>query len=343
MSAPLVLSQRLVQQLSGLDFNRTRATGSQPATTEWTHLSLTAPEVSLVVNLSVEWLAKRPSYRLTTLLYAERALGHVRSFSSDECYMPPGGTAQRFGHSSLDLVGGAYRLRLQEPELALHAELELTPACKPSLTSNMPLGNGAALNWLVVPRLLASGTIRCAERTWRLSNAPAYRDRNWGGRIFSGEASWDWGYGIDDRAERPLALVIARLLDARRTRALQQNLFLWQGDELLALFRDHTLQISEHGSARFGPIPSFPRALALATPGHATGLPETLTVTAGSAAGALCARFQPSALARVLIPRRGKLGVSKLSEALGDYEVQGAVAGREIRMQTRGFFERVHA
>lgn len=343
MSTAFVVPPQLARRLSRLDFNRITPTSSRVTSTEWTHLSVSTPEVTLVVNLSVEWLAGRPTYRLISLLYGDEVRGHVRAFSSAECSMPGGGTSQRLGESSLGLIGSSYRLRLREPAIELEADLELTPSCKPSLTSNMRAGEGGMLNWLVLPRLLAAGEIRCAGKAWLLSGVPAYRDRNWGSAIFAGDFSWDWGYAIDERAEPALTLVFARLLDARRTRTLQQNLFLWQGDELLALFRDGAITIAERGSARFGRIPTFPRALALTSPGHATALPEGLTLSASAHAGVLCVHFRVRSLARILIPRRGKQGISKVNEALGEYEVNGSVGGRPIVVRARGFFERVHA
>jgi hypothetical protein len=189
--------------------------------------------------------------------------------------------------------------------------------------------------------MVANGTIVHGGRTYRVVDAPAYRDRNWGAFRF-GELAWDWGYALADDPENPLAVVFARLMDATRTRLVQQEVLVWSGESFLASFRGAEVEFAPSGAAR-GPFPTIPAALALCRPGHASDVPERLAVTAASARGAIRVELERMATARIIVPNDVGAGTAVLYESLGRIAVTGRADGCAIELAGRGFLECVHA
>jgi hypothetical protein len=267
--------------------------------------------------------------------------GSMRRFPAERCAMPAGRASLRMDRNELTAAGDLHRLVLDEPDLALRARLTLRAVARPAVLHHLPLGTGAACHWAVVPRLVASGTIEHAGRTHALVDAPAYRDRNWGSFRF-GDVAWDWGYVTAPASGPPCALAFARLMDASRTRVIEQQLLVWWGPRLLASFRDREVGFASAG-AFDGALPTLPPALALCRPGRATDVPERVTVTGASSRGRVELRFTRAATARILVPNESRLGTTAIYESFGDVAVAGRADGQDLALAGRGFFECVHA
>jgi len=331
----------LAGALAEADLNRRPPRAQRERFKQWVHATVATPELALVANFSTSFATGAPAHRLTTLVFGDGVAGHSRAVPADACAVVPGRSAIRLGDSAIAPTAAGYALVVVEPRLALTAELELAPRAAASTLHNLRFAGGDVLHWSVVPRMVANGTITYAGRRHAVVDAPAYRDRNWGALRF-GDVAWDWGYALADDPGSPFAIVFARLLDAARTRVVEQELLIWSGATLLASFRGAELEVVATGAAR-GPFPTVPAALALCRPGHASDVPEQLAITAASARGTIRVAFERLATARIVVPDDAGVGTTAIYESLGRIAVSGSADGCAVALTGRGFLECVHA
>jgi hypothetical protein len=325
-----------------VDYHRfPTSTAAAASFKQWVHVAVIDPAIAVVANFSAIAAPSGNEHRLVVLVHNDDVRGHVQRFAAERCAMPVGRTLLRFDRSALTTAGDGHELTLDVPALDLRAQLRLRAAAAPAVLHHLPLGTQRALHWSVTPRLTATGVIDHAGHRHQVIDAPAYRDRNWGSFYF-GDVAWDWGYATGPAGGPPCTLAFARLLDASRSRALEQHLLVWWDGELLASFRDRELGFAFDG-AFAGAMPTVPPALALCRPGRATGVPETVAVTAASSRGHLALRFARAATARILVPNESRLGTTALHESFGELTATGRVDGRDIELVGRGLFECVHA
>ncbi len=136
-----------------------------------------------------------------------------------------------------------YRVLVDLPERDLRGELHLTPASRPFVVNNQPVGEGR-LSWLFVPRLQAHGWFHIDGRDHRLDGEVAYHDHNWGRFRWGDDFGWEWGSVLPASSEDPWSFVFMRMTDRRRLRALSQALYVWRHDEPAAMFRDAAVQVA---------------------------------------------------------------------------------------------------
>jgi hypothetical protein len=307
---------------------------------QWVHATISSPRITLVANFSTLAGELDPCHRLTTLVFTDAVAGHVQACAAQTCRAAPWQSSIRFAASHMIDTGDGFELVVDEPALELHAELRLHALASPSTLHNLRIGGGV-LHWAVVPRLLASGKIAYRGSAYEIRDAPAYRDRNWGVFEFGGVV-WDWGYVLPDRPDCELAVVFARMLDVSRTRVFDQHALVWAGRSLLGSFRGDEIAFAPDGRAS-GPFPTVPAVLALCRPGHASDIPQRLTVAAASARGRLTVEFTRAATARVVVPNDAGLGTTAIHESLGRAHARGHVDGVPIELTGHGFVEAVHA
>ena len=346
------LASGLGDDLAGVDFNRSPTSAALAHSfKQWVHVAVVDPAITLVANFSAIPAPPGPvAHRLTALVHAGDVRGHVRRFEPERCAMPRGRSALRFDGNELTVVRGVHRLSIDEPALALRARLTMRPVAPPSVLRH--LGVRGVFHWAVVPRLHAAGIIEHAGQTYALTDAPAYRDRNWGSFCF-GDLSWDWGYIAAPAGGPPCSLVFARLMNAARTRIIEQELLVWWDRSLLASLRDRDLGF-ECSGAYDGPLTTVPPALALCRPGRATDVPQTVTVLGASSRGRIEVRFARAATARIIVPNdvpndtrnvrnHARPGITTIYESFGEASIHGRLDDHELAVTGRGFFECVHA
>jgi hypothetical protein len=253
---------------------------------------------------------------------------------------PPGREVARFGAQTLCTRDDVHELALHEPALELRARLTLRAASETSVLHRR-IASGEGLHWAVTPRLLASGDVEVAGRRFAVESAPAYRDRNWGSFAF-GDVAWDWGQLAAPADGPPCSLVFARLMNAARTRILEQHVLVWWDRSVLGSFRDRQVAFTS-GQPYRGALPTIPPALALCRPGHATPVPEVVEIEAHSSRGELSIRFDREATARIMVPNDDRPGTTAIHESFGLVSANGHLDGREIAVAGRGIFECVHA
>lgn len=312
---------------------------------EWWHFCVYAPGVDVLVNFSLVddvrpgAPAGREFARVVVLVRDGAWDGDVEVFEADEVEAAGGGLHMRFGDNRVSFEGGRYviEVRLRQRPIALSLVLE--PRCMPSLANNIRLDPGPPINWLVLPRMVASGTLTLGGRLVTLAGAPAYHDHNWGHFAWGRDFAWEWGYGLPAGDDNPWSVVFVRLSDRAHTRAYMQALLLWRGALQHRVLRAADVTVEREGLLRASRVFKLPRVMSLVAPGTVTDVPSAVVLTARGDGDALRCRFDAEDVAAVVIPNDHDPGVTVIHEVSGVLSVEGRVRGERVAMEGRAVFE----
>jgi len=277
--------------------------------------------------------------RLTLLVREHEWLGEVQTFAPHDVAIGGGRVDLRFGPSTVRFADGRYAIRARSADGAIEADVELVPVAMPSIVNNVQYGSGPPINWLVVPRLIASGRIRVGSSVHRIDGALAYHDHNWGHFGWGRDFAWEWGYGLPAEASNPWSLVFVRLSDRAHTRCMMQGVFLWRGAREARVFWDREMRVGQRGLRRFARLCKVPAIMGLIHPDLATDVPDELSFEGQGEGDFVRGRFVTGDGAQVILPNDRGLGVTVINEVAGRLEVEGRVRGEELRIDGRAVFE----
>jgi hypothetical protein len=307
---------------------------------EWVHFTVHAEALRVVINASfvddLRPAAERHRERARVLVLAHDGTSwHGGIDEVPDACVRAGQLAATLGDLELASADGTITLRgaLRDQPIAL--DLTFTPQTFPSLASGVALGAGSPINWLVVPKLTASGTITIAGHTHVLVGAPAYHDHNWG--YFAHEdVAWQWGH---DASPGPDSVVLARLLDRAHATTFMQALLVWRGARQARLFRGDDLTVEPEGFLR-PPRPfTLPPAASLLVGATATEVPRRLHIRARADGDVLTATFEAETVARIVVPSDDTLHTTIIHEIGGRLHVRGSLHDRPFALDAPAMFE----
>ncbi len=312
---------------------------------EWFHFAVVADGVEALLNLSVSddtRPAAKSGARLgrAIAIVRERDAGwtgaietHDFAASQHEIAAPQNKSQTlRIGENSLRPVGDGYQLTLRTARVA--CDLWLRPRAVPLVGVGVDLGDGT-LNWVVVPRLTADGTLTAFGREHRLRGARAYHDHNWGAWQWGADFAWQWGFALGERH----SVVFSRLTDRARARAWDTKLCVWDGETLARVFAGPEVKISVEGCLPPRPVPRFPEVLGLVTAGEAIDVPRRLVAEAERPGARVRCAFTAEDAAEIVIPNETDLGFTRIDEVSGAVCAEGAIDGAQFRIEGRAVFE----
>ena len=311
---------------------------------EWHHFCIVDPAVQVIVNLSLmrppgsapaagDWAA-----RLALLVRDTGWDGDLDTIPNREVRARRGSLDLQFGHNSLAFRDGCYHLSLSLENRPITLQLVLRPLTYPLIRRNTQIAEGK-INWVVVPRLAASGTVIVDRRVYRLDETPAYHDHNWGQWRWGDDFAWQWGFALPAEAENPWCVVFDRMTDRRRSTALELKLSLWKGDRLQRLFFQDEIRLEQSGFVVQPRLDKFPRPMSLLAPERTTDVPRRFTVRAARGDDWLDCCFTAEDIAQIVVPNETNLGVTIINEVGGVLRLTGRIKGEDAAMEGRGFFE----
>jgi hypothetical protein len=312
---------------------------------EWLHFCVYAPGVDVLANVSfvddVRPGAPRGAEhaRITVLVREEEWDGDVDLYEPEEVIVRGGQVHATLGQNTFELRDGEYHVSVDMRERPISLRLRFTPVTMPSLANNIQLDPGPPINWLVVPRLFARGTVIIDGREHRFVDAPAYHDHNWGRFAWGRDFAWEWGFALPHDRAVPWSLVFVRLLDRAHTRALMQAIFLWKGARQHRVMRAGDVSVRHEGLLSPSRVLKIPRVMSLIAPSTRTDVPRELFVHGAADGDQLLCRFAASDLAEVVIPNDHDLGVTVINEVSGHVTLSGSVRGERVSMEGRAIFE----
>jgi len=314
---------------------------------EWFHFWISGSGLDVLVNFSVcheasdELRAGRSQARVVVLVREVHAWdGDAENIPLADVTLSGGRVFARMADHLFHFDGGVFRLRGRLRRRPISFDLVLVPVSFPSLANNATLGAGMPpLNWLAVPRLLASGRVVVSGRSYAISNAVAYHDHNWG-RFTRQDLAWQWGHATSsaDSSGEPVSMVFARLLNPAQTEVYVQSLLLWRGPRQLRVLRNEELHVSASGN--FGETPfTVPAAAALLLTDLCPYVPARFGFSAKAGGDEVACVFVPEAIARIAIPNPTDLGTTIIHETAGAFELGGTIHGESVMLRGTGVFE----
>lgn len=352
MSAPPLRQQSdvdaLAEAIRRINYLRRtpRTIGGEGGHTEWFHFCVQGEDLDLIVNFSLRDDVRRgvegsAEIARVTLLVRRGAEwdGDIDSFSSAQTVVLGGQLQLVFDSNELRYHEGLFHLSVAMRDRPLSAELTLRPVTMPSATHNLQVAAGQPIHWVVVPRLLASGFVRCGNDVYPLHEAPSYHDHNWGRFEWGQDFSWTWGFCLPAARAQPWSMVSVHLTDRMQTKALWQALLLWKDQRLVRLLHGRELRIHRRGRLRPSRVLKLPRVMSLVAPATLVDVPEVLTVSAQGDGDTLEYTFTSEHMAQLIIPNDHDFGVTIINEVSGHVRLRGHVRAEPIELDGPGVFE----
>ncbi|MEO8699590.1 MAG: hypothetical protein ABI867_06075 [Kofleriaceae bacterium] len=304
---------------------------------EWLHFCVRDGATELIVNLNIVGDGRvAAGERARVLVLARRDgvwSGDLEEIELGAIDARGGQLRAHVGRHVIELAGETVRLRGGSCDGTIAYDLKLAPRTFPSLARDVPLAGSAPVSWLVVPRLLATGTLVVAGRRSELAGALAYHDHNWG-RFTHRDFTWQWGHAHAGDA----SVVLSRLLDRSQSTAYLQTLMLWRGARIARIFRGGELAIRPEGFLRPQTLFTLPR-LATLLAGGATEVPRVLAIEAHADGDVLTGTFTAHDLARIVVPELDALRTTVIHEVAGELVLRGHVHGEPIVIAAPATFE----
>ncbi len=315
---------------------------------EWHHVIVQHNELRLLVNINLTGEARigRPSLlvpRVVVVAHDGRWRGALERFDPAALDVSADLGTVAVGANRLEVRPDGYRVEIELPRRGIAARLDLTTTGPPAVVpvNNKPLGAGR-LSWLYVPRLRADGCVAIGSTTYRLDDAAAYHDHNWGRFRWGDDFGWTWGSVLPTSSGDPWSFVFLRMTDRRRLRTLAQALYVWHQDEQVAAFRDAAVRITTAG------LLGRPAELTLPPPmrlllGEASDVPAILTVAGERPGHRVRLDFRPESAVRIGQPSEMCLDRTVvLTESAGRATVTGTVDGTPLDVAGPGIVELLH-
>ena len=310
---------------------------------EWQHFVVHGDGARIIVNFSLsrgEWPTSRHVGRVIVLVHDESWSGSVTDVAIDDVVVERGRTTSaRFGDNRIAFVDGAYVVELHLPRHRISARLRFVPVSTPFVKNNQPVGDGR-MSWLFVPRLLADGHLIVGSTRFGMRRAVAYHDHNWGRFRWGQDFGWQWGTALPVSADDPWSIVFMRMTDRTHSWTRSQCLYVWKDGRPAAMFRDGTLEVTQHGLLRSGPSRTVPGALALVAPGRASDVPASMTLRARRGDDHLEVVIVPEEFARIAVPAEtGASPLVALHEVSAVIRATGSVGSSTIDLEGSGVVE----
>lgn len=304
---------------------------------EWFHFCILGPSLDLVVNFSFTGTGQA---RVILLLHEEQGdwSGEVVDLPARDVHINPGRIDLRFGQNWLSFQDDQFCISVALQSHPITIDLRLQPITFPLLRSRAPIGKGS-IDWLVVPRLAASGTVISGARLYRLEGAPCYHDHNWGHWQWGQDFAWEWGFALPTSRAAPWSLVFDRMTNRARNDIQDLKLCVWKAGKLARIFAHEDIHVRPQGYFSPPGIPKFPPIMALVAPEMTTDVPRCLEIEAASGNDFIRWRFEAQALAQIVVPNETDLYETIINEVAGSLKVTGQVKGELVELEGKGFFE----
>lgn len=307
---------------------------------EWLHFTLHAGELRAVLNISIiddlrpAAPAARERVRILALVH-DGVAWHGAIDEVADARVPAGQLSARLGQLTLETTPRSIEIRGALSSAPIELDVQLVPQTFPSVASNVAIGDEPPINWLVLPRLTASGSLRVAGRTHTFAGAAAYHDHNWG--YFSHQDfAWQWGH---QAAAGPYSFVLTRLLDRAHTATFMQALLVWRGARQARVFRGRELTVEPRGFLRPARPFTMPAEASLLVDNTATEVPRELVIGASADGDRVDVIFEAASLARVVVPEDDSRTTTIIHEVIGRLHGSGTLHGDAFDIDEPAMFE----
>ena len=313
---------------------------------EWHHFCLVSQDVQVILNLS---LCRHPqpvngadgqTARVIMLVrgQGQEWEGDIDTISLRDVSVQRGHMAVQFGHNVMQFEDSLFSLSIALEKRPITLMCHLKPLAYPLMRNKAAIGEGK-IDWVVVPRLLATGTLTVGKRVYQLQDTPAYHDHNWGHWLWGQDFAWEWGFAIPDQADDPWSCVFDRVTNRARNDVQELKVSLWKGKKLQRLFMYDEIQVNQSGYVNTSRVPKFPSVMALLAPERTTDIPDCFEFSARRGQDWLDFQFKTNAVAQIVIPNETDLDVTIINEVSGEINLTAEINGERTSTEGKGFFE----
>jgi len=314
---------------------------------EWWHFNLVddASGLDAIVNLSLSGDIRRTDGGQANLILLTQEPQHgwrggLDIYDGLAATVGVEGVDLALGRSSIRYAEGRYSLDLRSEDGSVRVRVELVPAAEPMLVwKDTPVGSGH-INWLIIPYLVANGTVRVADRRYQIRGARAYHDHNWGRWRWGDNFGWDWGFcaAATELDSEPLSFVYDRTVDRRGNRIVEHSLAVWRGEDLLRFFARHMISVRRSGTYR-EKVRRLPGVAGLIDGARVGTIPARIDFAGRCDEDVIEGAYIPDAALQIAIPRETGFGLVELNETLGWLTLSGTIAGIPFNATRRACFE----
>ena len=199
------------------DYWRSAPAGLVGGGKEWTHFSVMAPQFDLIANFNLtartgELGETTVSPRLALLLRDTTGWhGDAPGFGLEDTSIEEGSPDVVMGANSVRFVAGRYRLTIESALPRDIGRSRIAPDGVSRGRTQIPLSASDTFSWAVVPRLLASGTVKTRGQRYEVRERTGL-SRPQLGQYFAwgGGCAWEWATIIPADAQEPWSLVFSR-------------------------------------------------------------------------------------------------------------------------------------
>jgi hypothetical protein len=312
---------------------------------EWHHFAIVASDIEVILNFNVSYdtrLTVPPGTALGRLILlvhdANGWDGDIDTFYSRELEVTTGQLDLQMGHNTAFFRDDGFHLSVALENRPITLKLHLMPLTYPLLRRRTQVGEGS-ISWLTIPRLVANGEATVGRNVYRITNASAYHDHNWGHWLWGHDFSWHWGYALPENADQPWSLIFDNLMNSARNQRLELRLAVWKDAILQRLFLHGEIEIRHQQFYQSRNIQKFPRIMTLVAPQSTTDVPRVLHIRAKSKDDYMNCTFESQDVAQIVIPNETDLGVTIINEVSGTLITEGRIKGETVFMTGGGFFE----
>jgi hypothetical protein len=343
------LQSRVATAVDSIDYLRRspHAAGGPGSHKEWLHFVVHAEGMDLLVNFSVvddtriDHDTTRELPRIVVLVRDRGWDGAIELFATGECEIARDRIRLRYGDNRVEFRDGVFYLHGRLRHRPIRFDLALRPLVVPAPCNNIRLElDRRPINWMVVPRLVAHGSVEIHGRVHRIDDAPAYHDHNWGHFQWGGDFAWEWGFALPVVRENPWSVVYVRLSNRTRTRCYKQGLFLWHGESIARVLREFDMRVTLEGLLRTGSLFKLPGVMNVIDPGCDADVPRVVECRAEGGGDVAEFRFEAEDVAQVCIPNdTDDDGLTIINEVSGRMVANGVVGGHRLSLEGPGMFE----
>jgi hypothetical protein len=344
----------LIQHLDALEFP---APGSPalPDYKEWLHFNiLDVPhDLYAIVNIALTgdiYNEAQGSAFIGLMVYHQETdwVGNVDWYPMSQVKPIKGQVDVSMGQHSLCYKDRRFWIQAALQDGSLEMSLALSPKTMLiPMRNDIPFGRGW-LDWIILPRLSAQGSITFKNKTHSIRGALAYHDHNRGYWQWDDTVGWDWGFAIqpsrpedNDSGSDALTVVFNRSTDRYRHSPGDRSVLVWRGQRFLKLFLKDDISFSYRGEFKPGDIYRVPRVMDLLSSGDSSSLPGTVLVQASNGPNHLEIAFCVESASQILIPQEAGGTNTAINELLGTCKINGRLEGKQFSFSCRTFMEYV--
>lgn len=326
-------------RLLELDFWRCALGDDAARFKEWHHFLIVKDELTVLVNFSVDVRGSRRDAKTIILVHRENWRGVLVEHDGGAQF-ENGGARAKFGEDIFEIRAGDFRVKIENSDCGLSADLSLTPELAPIVARNQILSPGRRLHWILFGRMKVRGTMFIDDISIDVTGADAYHDHNWGSFSWGEDFSWEWSTVFATHRGEPWTVVYSCLQDRARSRVALQQFFAWRAGENIVAARQSAIRVEQTSGVEESNIFRLPAVMGLLVPKTLRHVPGALRIGASQGKIELEVILELSRPAQILLPSEvHPLRVTQLNELAGRARLAGRIGEEVIDVAGRCIFE----